>query len=80
MLDYPSVVGAAFTHRYADGRKFSSVEKMNLRYDVVTLLLAQKYSHLTAELEKKATEQHEVDIDEWNLILDGVSFAEDVPR
>ena len=80
MLDYPDRVNAAFIHKYADGRKLSSAEKMNLRYEVAKVQLAQKYSHLIAELEKKATEQHNAEVDEWSLILDGVSFAEDVPR
>ena len=53
---------------------------MNLRFDMAKLLLAQKYSHLITELEKKATEQHNADTDEWGLILDGISFAEDVPQ
>ena len=80
MLDYPDAVNAAFIHQYADGGKLSSAQKMNVRFDVAKVLLAQKYSHLTTELERKATEKHNVELDEWNLILDGVSSAEDVPR
>ena len=80
MLDYPEVVKAAFIHRYGDGGKLSSVQKMNLRFDVAKSLLAQKYSHLTSELERKATNQHDAEVDEWNLILDDVSTALDVPQ
>ena len=80
MLDYPNAVNAAFIHKYAHGGNLSSAERMNLRYSVARELFTQKYSHLTTELDKKAAEQHNTDADEWALILDGVSFAEDVPR
>ena len=80
MQDYPDTVDAAFIHRHGDGGKLSSTQKMNLRYEIAKSLLAQKYSHLTSELETKATNQHNMDLDEWNLILDGVSYAEDVPQ
>ena len=80
MLDYSDTVNAAFVRKYAHGGGFSAAEKMNLRYDVAKALLARSYSHLTTGLDKKATEQHNADTDEWGLILDGISFAEDVPR
>ena len=80
MLDYPEAVKASFIHRYGDGGKIPSAQRMNFRYDVAKSLLAQKYSHLTGDLEAKAIRQHDAELDEWNLILDGVSFAEDVPR
>lgn len=80
MLDYPGIVDAAFLHRYGDGRRLTSTDRMNSRQELAKSLLARKYSHLTSELERNATEQNEADVDEWNLILDDISFAEDVPR
>ena len=80
MLDYPKVVNAAFIHRYGDGGKLAAVQKMNLRYDVAKSLLNRKYSHLIGKLEERASNKHDADVDEWNLILDGVSVAEDVSR
>ena len=80
MLDYATVLNAAFLHRYGDGKSLSATDRMNMRYDLAKSLLNQKYSHLISELEERAIEQHNADMDEWRLILDGVSVAEDVSR
>lgn len=80
MLEYPSAVKAAFIHQHGDAGKYTSTQRMNMRYDVAKSLLAQKYSHLTSTLDQNAINQHNAELDEWNLILDGVPFAEDVSR
>ena len=80
MLDHPQIVKATFIHKYGDGGRMSAAEKMNLRHEVAKSLLAHKYSSLTKGLEKKATEQHNMELDEWNLILDNISSAKDIPR
>ena len=80
MLDYPDVVKATFIHRHGNGRNLSAAEKMNLRHAVAKSLLSQKYSHLTSELEKKAVAQHEMEVDQWNLILDDISSAQNIPQ
>ena len=56
------------------------MQRMNFRYEVAKSLLTQKYSHLTSELEKRATKQNDMEVDGWNLILDDISFAEDIPQ
>jgi hypothetical protein len=80
MLEHPKAVDAAFIHKHCDGRRLSSIQKINARCDVAKSLLTQTYSHLIAGLEERATDQHNAAIEEWNLILDDISFAEDVPR
>ena len=80
MLDYPDTVKAAFIHRHGDGENLSSAQKMNVRHDVAKALLARQYSHLTGELDKKAIDQHNMAVAEWNLILDDVSFAQDISQ
>ena len=80
MLDYPDTVKAAFIHRHGDGKNLSGTQRMNLRHDVAKGLLAGNYSHLGDELDKKALDQHNMANNEWSLILDDVSFADDIPQ
>ena len=80
MLDYPDTIKAAFIHRHGDGGNISSAQRMNIRHELAKALLAKQYSHLSAKLNKKVIDQHNEAVGEWNLILDGVSFAEDIPQ
>ena len=56
------------------------MQRMNLQHSVAKGLLDKQYSHLGDALEKKALDQHNMAVNEWNLILDNVSFADDVPQ
>lgn len=76
---YPDEVEEAFLQRVGD-KTLTNAQKMNLRYDVAKTLLAEQYSHLKSELEDIAAEQYEVDLSQWNLVLDGISLAEDVSQ
>lgn len=80
MREYAAEVNAAFVSRHADGGKLSNSQKMNLRHDVAKTLLANRYHHLTKQLEKNAAAQHEADMEEWGLMLEDISAAEDVSR
>lgn len=81
MLDYPDIVNAAFVSQHADARGLSASQKMNLRHDVAkTLLSTRHHSHLKKALDKKAAAKHDAEMEEWELILDGVSSAKDVIR
>lgn len=79
MLDYPSEVDKIFLELHSD-KNLTSAQKMNLRYDAAKSLLARRYSHLTSELEKKLDNQYKADLNQWNLVLDDVSLAEDVSQ
>lgn len=80
MLDYSEKVDDAFVGRCRDVDSLSNVQKMNLRYDVAKELFNEEYSHLADELKKKADEQHDTELDEWNLILEDISSAPDVSQ
>lgn len=80
MLDYSDAVDAVFLQRHGECKYISNAQKLNMRYEVAKALLHQKYSHITGALEKKATEQHKVDLNEWNLVLDDISAAQDVAQ
>ena len=80
MLEYPEVVNAAFVSWHGDGKNLSSAQKMNLRHDVAKSLLSRQYAKLKPDLDKKAAAQQEVDMDEWGMILEDISLAEDVSQ
>lgn len=80
MLDYPSEVNAAFVSQHGDGKNMSNSDRLNLRYKVANSLLSKQYSHLTGKLDNKAKAQHDVEMDEWNLALDDISLANNVPQ
>jgi hypothetical protein len=78
MLEYPEAVDAAVLHQYGPGAELANVDKMNRRHDVAKTLLATKYSGLRSELKDRAASQHDAELKEWRLILDGISSAQDV--
>ena len=78
MLDHADTVDTAFHHRQGDDKKLTGLQKVNARHEVAKALLAGQYSNLKAELNKRATDQHNLEMDEWNLVLEGVTSAEDV--
>ena len=78
MLEYPDVVDKAYLEKYGDGDSLASIQKVNLRYDVAKALFTERYSHLTAELEEKLEEQHNEELDQWNLVLEDISSADNV--
>ena len=80
MLDYTHEVNTAFMSRHGNGKNFSNAQRLNLQYNVAKALLNGQYSHLINELDNKAKAQHDAEMDEWNLILDDISLAEDVPQ
>ena len=79
MLDYPQELNSAFVSRHGDGKNLGSAQRMNLRSELAKKMLSAQYSHLTQELEKKAAEQHEREMSQWNLTLEDLSEAPDVP-
>lgn len=79
MVDYPDKVNDAFLQQH-DGGHLTRTQKMNKRYDVAKALLAEKYSHLTSELEEEAEKQYQADFNEWNLLLDSISLAANVSQ
>ena len=78
MFEYPEAVSAYLLHRYGPGNDLTNVEKMNRRYDVAKTLFASKYSHLTNELNSRASDEYKAELQEWSLILDNISSATDV--
>ena len=80
MLDHPNIVNAAFMSQHADGRDLSTLQKMNTQHNLAKTLLSTHYSYLTSALEAKAISKHDAELEEWELILDGVSSAENVTR
>ena len=80
MLDHSDEVSAAVASRCADGAKLTNPQLMNLRYEVARSLLGSKDPSLTEELGKKATIQHEAALNEWSLVLEDISTAEDVSQ
>ena len=79
MLDYSDVFNAAFIKNHGDGARLGGTQRMNLRAQLAKKMVSSdKYSHLTKELEWKATEDHEKEMNEWNLILEDISEAADV--
>lgn len=78
MLEYPEAVDATVLHRYGPGMELPNVDRMNRQHDVAKNLLADKYSGLRGELKDRATNQHDAELKEWSLILDGISSAQDV--
>lgn len=78
MFDYADIVNAAFVSRYSDGKNLTGAQRMNLRHDLAKSMLHRQYSHLITDLEKKSAAQHSVEREEWNMILQDISLAEDV--
>lgn len=80
MLEYSREVNTAFVSRHSDGKNLSNAQRLNLRYDVAKTLLSNQYSRLVNELENRAKAQHDTEMEEWNLILEDISLADDVSR
>jgi len=80
MLDHPETLTSAFVSKYADGKNFTNVEKMNLRNTLAKTLLNTTYSHLKEGLNARAGKQYQADMEEWNLSLPNISSAKDVAR
>lgn len=80
MSDYAPQVNAAFVSKHGNGKGMKPEDRMNLRLDVAKALLASQYSHLTGELNAKAKAQLDVEMEEWNLILDDISLSRDVSK
>lgn len=79
-LDHPEIVNAAFVSQYGEGKGLSGPQKMNILHKLAKDLLSTSYADLKSALDKKAATQHAVDMEEWDLILDGISSAEDITR
>lgn len=81
MADYPEVVSAAFNLQHGDPAKsLSGAQRMNLRSDIARGMVSGQYSHIVGELERKAMDDHEKELNQWNLFLTDISEAEDVSR
>jgi len=80
MLDHADVVDATFLHQHGVGSNFTAIQKVNLRHSLAKSLLSVsgQYSHLKDKLDKMARAQHDVAMDEWNLVLGNISSAGDV--
>lgn len=78
MQDYPKEFNAAFVSRYGEGKGFQPAERMNLCTELAKSMVNNGHSHLLNDLEKKAKEEHEKALAEWELVLDDISEARDV--
>jgi len=78
MQDYPKVFNAAFVSRHGEGKHLQPPERLRLRTELAKSMVNGGYSHLLKDLDRKAKEQHEKALAEWELILNGVSEASDV--
>ena len=72
MLDYPGVVDEAYLEKHGSGDQdtLSSVQKINMRFDVAKALFIKKYS--------KMDDQHNEELNQWDLILEDISVTENV--
>ena len=43
-------------------------------------MLSKSYSHLKLELDKKAVVQHDIELKEWELVLEDITSTEDISR
>ena len=80
ILDHAAEINAVVATRHTNGEKLDSCQLMNLRYKVAQSLLESKDSEFREGLEQKAAAQHEAAKEEWNLILEDISAAEDVSQ
>ena len=80
MRDYPREVNAAFVARHGDGKNLSSVQRLNRRHEAAKAKLFNERSSLITKLESKAKAEHVAEMNEWNMILDDISLADDVGR
>ena len=80
MLEHRKEVDSAFLERHSDGDSLPGVLKMNILYDLAKTLFNEKYSHLEDKLKRRADEQHDAELEEWNMILEDVSLSPDTPQ
>jgi len=80
MQEYPDEVKEAFTEAHGDGKHLTNGQRLNLQIDAARDLLHKCYAHLIPELEDTVKEEHEVGMDEWNLVLDDINLAENVTQ
>jgi hypothetical protein len=78
--DYATEIDDAVATVLANRPKLDSCQRMNIRYEVAQSLLKSKGADFIEELERKAAAQHEAAKEEWNLILEDISAAEDVSQ
>ena len=78
MQDYPKEFNAAFVSRHGDGRHLQPAERLNLCMELAKSMVNGGHSHLFNDLERKAKQQHEKALVEWELSLDNISEASDV--
>lgn len=78
MVDNPDVIKAAFVSLYAKGVGYDNAQRMNLRSEISRKLVAGQSPDAFNELERRAKDFHERELDQWKLSLDNISEAEDV--
>lgn len=80
MLDHPDLINAVFLHRYGDAKGLTNTQRINERNALAKSLLAGQCSNLVSGLDKKAADQHKATLNQWNLILDDISSAQNVSK
>ena len=78
MRDYSSEVNTVFVAWHGDGRNLTSAERLNERYAVAKAMLSGKYSGIVNELKRRAKAHHTAEMNEWGMVLDNVSLADNV--
>ena len=78
MRDYPDEVKTAFSEQYGDSKDLSNAQRMNSQHVVAKSLLYREYAHLLDELGERAKAEHEVGMNEWDMVLGNLSHAENV--
>jgi hypothetical protein len=80
MLDHCDTVNAAFVSKHSDGAGLTNVQRLNLRYSLAKKMLSKSYPHLKLELDKKAVVQYDIELKEWELVLEDITSTEDISR
>ena len=78
MAEEPSLVDTEFTIKYGDGRGIDGTERLNKRFDIAKRLLNDRYQDRILDLEARARETHEKEIQQWSLTLSNIELASDV--
>jgi hypothetical protein len=80
MRDYPAKVKKAFAAQYGNGNNLSKADRLNFQNSVAKKLLYEENTDLIDELQAKAKAQHTAGKNEWNMILEDISAAENVAQ
>jgi hypothetical protein len=80
MRDYPTKVKKAFAAQYGNGNNLSKADRLNFQNSVAKKLLYEENTDLIDELQARAKAQHTAGENEWNMILEDISAAEDVAQ